>query len=679
MCGIAGIFLAPRKADPDRLAHIEAMTSTLEHRGPDDAGVWVDRDAGIALGHRRLSIIDLSSEGFQPMLSHGERLVASYNGEIYNYPELAQKLRAQGVRFRGHSDTEVMLAAFERHGVEATLNQMVGMFAVALWDRTNRMLHLARDRIGKKPLYIASIDGGLLFASELKAILAHPDFRAEIDPQAMAMALERGWVPDNMCIWRRVFKLAPGAMLSVNSSDLAFSDINGLRGRVHRWWSLEHAATTGQNQPLPSDTDELEHDLDALLRTVVRQRMVADVPVGAFLSGGIDSSTVVALMQAQSSRPVRTYSIGFGGTHYDEAPLAAKVAAYFGTEHTEFNVTAEQAQDVIPDMPYVWDEPFADESQIPTLLLTRLARRHVTVALSGDGGDECFGGYTRHVMRKRLASLFAIPRPLRGVAKSAVSMLSSGFWDDLLRRAPIAAGQAHALRSESLQKLLGVLDVADERQFYDRLLGVGSLPVTHQTSTAGVESGGDLRDPVNRLIYWDMIEYLPGDILVKTDRASMAASLEVRCPLLDHRLIEFAWRLPPDSKVRGNQGKWILRQILRRYLPESIFERPKHGFNVPVGEWLRGPLHEWAEDLLFSRDIGQDGVLDAGRVRRCWTEHMDARRDHGRQVWAILMTRSWLESVAPRMPQAVQTGAPAAVRHLPEAHASPLRTRRIDG
>ena len=679
MCGITGIFLASQKADPDRLGHIEAMTSTLQHRGPDDAGVWSDQDAGIALGHRRLAVIDLSSEGFQPMLSHGGRLVASYNGEIYNYPELRQQLRAQGVRFRGHSDTEVMLAAFERLGIETTLDRMVGMFSLALWDRETRVLHLARDRIGKKPLYIAAIDGGLLFASELKAILAHPDFRADVDRQAMAMVLERGWVPDDMCIWRRVFKLAPGAMLSVSSNDLVFSDVDRLRDKVHRWWSLERVAETGQRQVLSTDAGEQEHELDALLREVVRQRMVADVPVGAFLSGGIDSSTVVALMQAQSSRPVRTYSIGFGGTHYDEAPLAAKVAAYFGTEHTEFNVTAEQARNIIPDMPRVWDEPFADESQIPTLLLTRLARRHVTVALSGDGGDECFGGYTRHVMRKRLASFLAVPRPLRSGAKSAVSLLSSGFWDDLLRRVPIAASRAHALRSESLQKLLGVLDVADERQFYDRLLRVGSLPVTRDARNAGVGSGPDLKDPVSRLIYWDMAEYLPGDILVKTDRASMAASLEVRCPLLDHRLIEFVWRLPLDAKVRDSQGKWILRQILRRYLPESVFERPKHGFNVPVGEWLRGPLREWAEDLLFGSDTGLNGVLDTERVRRCWDEHMETRRDHGRQLWAILMTLGWLESVSPRIPQAAPNGTAAAVAHCSAASTSSLRKRRIDG
>ena len=679
MCGIAGIFLTPQKADPNRLAHIEAMTSTLDHRGPDDAGIWIDREAGIALGHRRLAIIDLSSEGFQPMLSHGDKLVTSYNGEIYNYPELRQKLQAQGVRFRGHSDTEVMLAAFERLGFETTLNQMVGMFAVALWDRRSRLLHLARDRIGKKPLYIAAIDGGLLFASELKAILAHPDFRAEIDPRAMAMALERGWVPDNMCIWRRVFKLPPGGMLSIDSGDLTFSDVDRLRGRVHRWWSLERAAEAGQRRILASDPGELEHELDDLLRTVVGQRMVADVPVGAFLSGGIDSSTVVALMQAQSSRPIRTYSIGFGGTHYDEAPLAAKVAAHFGTEHTEFNVTSRQAQDVIPDMPHVWDEPFADESQIPTLLLTRLARRHVTVALSGDGGDECFGGYTRHVMRQRLAPLLAAPRPLRSGARSAISMLSSGFWDDLLQRLPLPAGHAHALRSESLQKLTGILDVSDDRQFYDRLIGVGSLAVTSNGQTHRNGRGPDLRDPVNRLIYWDMAEYLPGDILVKTDRASMAASLEVRCPLLDHRLIEFVWRLPLDAKVRGSQGKWILRNILRRYLPETVFERPKQGFNVPVGEWLRDPLREWAEDLLFSREVVEDGVLDAGQVRRCWKEHMEGRRDHGRQLWAILMTRSWLASVSNRICQAAPADTAPTMMDLRLASTSPLRTRRIDG
>lgn len=649
MCGIAGIFLTSRKADPRRLACIEAMTSSLHHRGPDDSGIWVDCGAGIALGHRRLAIIDLSDEGLQPMQSCSEGLIMTYNGEIYNHAELRQELEAGGEQFRGHSDTEVMLAAFERLGIEPALKRFAGMFALGLWDRKGRILHLARDRMGKKPLYVAVIDGGLLFASELKAILAYPEFRAEVDPKALTMVLQQGWIPDQCCIWRRVFKLPPGAMLSVNVDDLVFTSAERLCKTVHHWWSLARIAEEGQRQPLNLDIPELENQLDNLLRLTVLQRMVADVPIGAFLSGGIDSSTVVALMQAQSSQPIRTFSIGFGGTHYDEAPQAARVAQHFGTEHTEFNVTSKEAQSVIPDLPRVWDEPFADESQIPTLLLTRLARQHVTVALTGDGGDECFGGYNRHVMQTRLAPILKLPLSLRGRAASALSMLSAGFWDKLRQSLPLPATWGHALRSESLQKFAGILDVADEHEFYDRLIRFGPSSVMRDPASTVIDTVPILPDGPSRLIYRDMAGYLPGDILVKTDRASMAASLEARCPLLDHRLIEFAWRMPTSAKVRGNQGKWLLRRVLSRYLPETLFDRPKHGFNVPIGGWLRGSLREWAQDLLCSPRVQHDGFLDPARVQRCWDQHLSERRDHGRELWAILMVQTWLESTSDRI------------------------------
>ncbi len=648
MCGIAGIFLTPRQTDPRRLSCVEQMTTSLYHRGPDGAGIWIDSNAGVALGHRRLAIIDLSDEGFQPMHSQGERLVLTYNGEIYNHADLRQELEALGDRFRGHSDTEVMLAAFNRFGVEPTLKRLTGMFALGLWDRQKCVLHLARDRIGKKPLYIAVVNGGLLFASELKAILTYPDFRTQVDPQALAMVLKQGWIPDHHCIWRGVFKLPPGEMLSISSDDLVFTSADRLRQRTHCWWSLARIAEEGQRASHHQAVPELESELDDLLRLVVRQRMVADVPIGAFLSGGIDSSTLVALMQAQSSRPIRTFSIGFAGTHYDEAPQAALVAKHLGTEHTEFNVTSQDALDVIPDLPSVWDEPFADESQIPTLLLARLARRDVTVALTGDGGDECFGGYNRHVMRSRLAPVFALPRPLRTGAASALSALSSGFWDRLLNLGVLPATWRHSLRSESLQKLASVLDVSDEQEFYDRLTRFGPESVMHDPPAATIGRAPALPDATSRLIYRDMAEYLPGDILVKTDRASMAASLEARCPLLDHRLIEFAWRMPVSTKVRDGHGKWLLRRILKRYMPNTLFDRPKHGFNVPVGDWLRGPLRDWAHDLLHNPRVHSDGFLDSTRVRQCWEQHLSRRRDRGRELWAILMVQAWLESSSDR-------------------------------
>ncbi len=648
MCGIAGIFLTQRQADPRRLSCVEQMTTSLYHRGPDGAGIWIDSTAGVALGHRRLAIIDLSDEGFQPMHSQGERLVQTYNGEIYNHAELRQDLEALGDRFRGHSDTEVMLAAFSRFGIESTLKRLTGMFALGLWDRQKRVLHLARDRIGKKPLYVAVVNGGLLFASELKAILTYPEFRTQVDPQALAMVLNQGWIPDDHCIWRGVFKLPPGELLSISSDDLVFTNADRLRQRTHCWWSLARVAEEGQRNPHHQALPELESQLDDLLRLVVRQRMVADVPVGAFLSGGIDSSALVALMQVQSTRPIRTFSIGFAGTHYDEAPQAALVAKHLGTEHTEFNVTSQDALGVIPDLPDVWDEPFADESQIPTLLLARLARRDVTVALTGDGGDECFGGYNRHVMQSRLAPLFALPRPLRSGAAFALGALSSGVWDRLLNLGPMPAAWTHAFRSESLQKLSSVLDVSDEQEFYDRLTRFGAVSVMRDPPAATTSRVPALPDATSRLIYRDMAEYLPGDILVKTDRASMAASLEARCPLLDHRLIEFAWRMPVSTKVRDGQGKWLLRSILKRYLPGKLFNRPKHGFNVPVGDWLRGPLRDWAHTLIHSPRVQNDGFLDSMRVQQCWEQHMSARHDRGRELWAILMFQAWLGSVSDR-------------------------------
>ncbi|MBV9137461.1 MAG: asparagine synthase (glutamine-hydrolyzing), partial [Hyphomicrobiales bacterium] len=413
MCGIVGILLFPNGADPRRLAPVETMAEALRHRGPDSGSAWMDREAGIALGHRRLAIVDLSEAGRQPMFSASERLVMTYNGEIYNFAEIRKELEDQGHRFRGHSDSEVMLAAFEKYGIEASLTRFAGMFAVGLWDRKERVLHLIRDRMGKKPLYVALTDGALLFASELKAFRAFPGFAPRIDAATLATVLRRGWAPDERCIFEDVIKLPPGSMLSLRSEELSTTDAQDLRARARRWWSLADVAEAGQRRPLAADPRDLETELDELLRRVVRERMVADVPLGAFLSGGIDSSAVVALMQAQSERPVRTFTIGFCEGHYNEARHAAKIADHLGTEHTEFNLTPDKALAVIPELPRIWDEPFADESRIPTLLLSRLARQHVTVALSGDGGDECFGGYSRHFMLSRLAPAFRVPAMAR--------------------------------------------------------------------------------------------------------------------------------------------------------------------------------------------------------------------------------------------------------------------------
>lgn len=644
MCGIAGIFLAPHATDPRRLAAIESMTATLHHRGPDGGGIWMDAAAGIALGHRRLAIIELGDAGHQPMLSHSRNLVMTFNGEVYNFAELRQTLEARGHCFRGHGDTEVMLAAFESFDIEPALRRFAGMFALALWDRRQRILHLIRDRLGKKPLYVALDRGALLFASELKAIRAVPGFQPAVDPAAVAMVLHRGWVPDQQCIYQGVFKLPPGTMLSVAADELRTVGLDGLRERLRCWWSLAEIAEAGHRQPLALKEPELEDELDRLLRTVVRARMVADVPLGAFLSGGIDSSTVVALMQAQSSRPVRTFTVSFDEASYDEALHASRVAQHLGTEHTEFRLTAAEALATIPRLPTVWDEPFADESQIPTLLISQVTRRHVTVALSGDGGDECFGGYVRHFMRDRLSGLFGLPPTSRRLIASAVQVLSPAAWQQLLDALPLTAALRRTLSGANLHRIARLLAATDEDEFYERSITCDGAAATAYPSTAGAIYVPALRDAVNRLIYRDMLNYLPGDILVKLDRASMAASLEARCPFLDHRVVEFAWRLPLAAKVRDGQGKWLLRRVLHRYLPEELYARPKQGFNVPIGAWLAGPLSNWARELLDPRRIRRDGLLDARRVETCWREHLSGRSDRARELWAILMVQAWLDA-----------------------------------
>jgi asparagine synthase (glutamine-hydrolysing) len=644
MCGIVGILLH-RHGNPRCLGAIAPMAATLHHRGPDGEGIWLDPEAGMALGHRRLAIVDVSDAGRQPMLSGDETLVVTFNGEIYNFASLRPGLVAKGHRFRGNSDTEVMLAAFESYGIEAALKQFSGMFAAGIWDRKHRVLHLVRDRMGKKPLYVALSDGALLFASELKAILAYPGFDPTIDTHSLAMMLRQGWMPDEHCIWKGVLKLPPGAMLSVDAEDLQTTTIEGLRKRVKRWWSLAAIAESGQRDPLDCDESELDALLDRLLRSAVRQRMVADVPLGAFLSGGIDSSTVVALMQAQSTRPIRTFTIGFQDSECDEAAHASAVARHLGTEHTEFRLTPAEVCAVIPELPRIWDEPFADESQIPTLLLSRLTRQHVTVALSGDGGDECFGGYSRHFMLARFAGLFRLPSIVRGPAAFALAGLTSETLDRILRAVSLWPSLRPALKSVNLQKFARALKASAEHERYGQLITFGTPSVVLDAEVTDAVEVPSLPDAVGRLIYRDMAGYLTGDILVKLDRATMAASLEGRCPFLDDRVVDFAWQLPTAAKIHHGEGKWPLRRLLRRYVPESIFERPKHGFNVPIGQWLSGPLREWAEDLLDHGRLRREGLLDPNRIQACWQQHLDRRVDRSGELWAILMVQAWLEFV----------------------------------
>jgi asparagine synthase (glutamine-hydrolysing) len=641
MCGIAGIFLSPLRSMPLALDALPAMLETLRHRGPDGEGVWLDRVAGIGLGHRRLAILDLSDTGRQPMHGCNGDLVATYNGEIYNFRQIRAELEAGGHAFRGSGDTEVMLAAFECFGIEPALRRFAGMFAIALWDRSRRELHLLRDRLGKKPLYVTMIKGALTFASELRALRAVPGFDAQINLAAVTMLLRYGWIPDHMCIWEGVFKLPPGTRLTVSANDLVANSAEHLSSMVRPWWSLLEAAKEGLAAPLPGDDTELVEQLDALLRTVVGQRMIADVPLGALLSGGIDSTTVVALMQAQSAVPVRTFTVGFAEPGYNEAGYAERVARHLGTEHTTLQLLPGEAQAIIPDLPSIWDEPFADESQIPTLLVAQLARRHVKVALTGDGGDECFGGYRRHIMLARLGMIFELPRPLRMAGGAALRLFHACSVGPLLRTVPVSASVRRSLAGRDLHKIAALFSARDEASLYDKLLSVTDRPAVACNRPTFDRVDAIAADLPGRLMYRDMSRYLPGDVLVKVDRASMAVGLEARCPLLDHRVVEFSLRLRTHSKVRGGISKWLLRDVLRRYVPDALFERPKAGFNVPIGAWLSGPLRPWAEDVLTTARRVNEGVLDQKRVAEIWREHLTGRRDRGNELWAILMFQAW--------------------------------------
>jgi asparagine synthase (glutamine-hydrolysing) len=648
MCGLTGFLTgdgARRPPDPKALA--ASMAARLRHRGPDSGGVWCDEAAGVGLGHRRLAIVDLSPEGHQPMHSPGGRWVAAYNGEIYNFRELRAELEAAGERFRGHSDTEVMLAALDRWGLDATLARLAGMFAIALWDRQRRELHLVRDRLGKKPLYAALAGGSLVFGSELKALAAFGGFEPSLDRGALTLFVRHGYVPDPYCVYEDALKLPPGGVLTVTAGGLAGASAASLRASVRAYWSLAEVAARGQREPLRLPDGEAADELDRLLRLAVGQRMIADVPLGAFLSGGVDSSVVVALMQAQSARPVRTFTIGFAEDAYDEAAHAREVARHLGTDHTSMQVSAEEARAVIPELPEIFDEPFADQSQIPTYLVSRLARRHVTVALSGDGGDESFGGYARYAEAARLAPVLRLPPAVRDVAARAVAAVPPGAWNAAARVLPPAI--AGALPPHRVEKLAEMLRLPGEVAMYDRFVsqwlrpeGVvvgGKAPPSALSAYDGRAHG--LPDLWHRMMYLDSVSYLPGDILVKVDRASMAVSLEARAPLLDHRVVEFAWRLPLAQKVRDGRGKWLLRQVLDRYVPKALVDRPKQGFGVPVNEWLRGPLRGWAEDLLDPALLRREGVLRPEPVRQRWREHLAGTHHHGFALWNILMFQAW--------------------------------------
>ncbi len=648
MCGITGFWsggaFAGSLGDT-----VLAMAAAASHRGPDDQGQWSDADAGVALGHRRLSIIDLSPEGHQPMASPGGRYQIVFNGEIYNFAQIRREVDAErpGLRFRGHSDTEVMLAAIEAWGLEPAVRRFVGMFAFALWDRAERTLHLVRDRLGIKPLFYGWAGGTFLFGSELKMLRAHPDFRAEVDRGALALLLRHNCIPAPYSIFRGIHKLMPGTILTVRTPR------PGTAPETVAYWSAAEVGRRGLADPLRVGDAEATDALEALLRDAVGLRMVADVPLGAFLSGGIDSATVVSLMQAQSPRPVRTFSIGSEGDPGDEAPAARAIARHLGTDHTELYVTAQDALDVVPRLPTMYDEPFADSSQIPTFLVSRLARGSVTVSLSGDGGDELFGGYNRHVWVGKLARRTGwVPRGVRRAAAAGLAAVPPAGWDRAFQAA--APVLPHALRHRTpgykLHKLAGILDAESAEAMYAGLVSHwkepgkvvrgGSEPATALTRPDPRVAG---MDATRRMMYLDLVTYPPDDILTKVDRASMAVSLEARVPLLDHRVVEFAWRVPPHMRMRGGESKWLLRQVLYRHVPRSMMERPKSGFGIPLGGWLRGPLREWAEALLDEGRLQREGFIDPAPVRRMWAEHLRGAASWEYHLWDVLMFQAWLE------------------------------------
>jgi asparagine synthase (glutamine-hydrolysing) len=648
MCGIAGfIDRSASTSAADLHAQVRQMADAIRYRGPDSDGYWEDSSSGVALGHRRLAILDLSPAGHQPMRSATGRFVVVFNGEIYNFQEIRKELLScdPTVRFRGHSDTEVMLAAFELWGVRDSLPRFNGMFAFAVWDREQRSLHLARDRMGEKPLYYSFQGSTFLFGSELKALRAHPEFNAPISRSALAQYFAVNCVPGTLSIYEGVQKLPPGSTLTIQGDK---------EPKVETFWTIKEAVQQGAEQPFRGSDDDAIDQLDILLRDAVRLRMLADVPLGVFLSGGIDSSTVTALMQVQSNRPVRTFSIGFGESEFDESLDARRVAQLLGTEHTELIVSPADAREVIPLLPAIYDEPFGDSSQIPTHLVAKMTRQYVTVALSGDGGDELFGGYNRHLWVSRIWNKVGrSPRILRRLIGGGLSSVSPETWDRILsaanNRLPSKAKQRN--RGEKIHKLAGIIGASNAFSMYSRLtahcadpssLVLGDFQAVPNQCMSWLSS----LDIAEQMMILDATNYLPDDILVKVDRAAMAVSLEGRIPFLDHRVIEFAYSLPLSLKIREGEGKWIVRRLLNRYVRRELFERPKMGFAVPLGAWLRGPLRDWAESLLAEDRLRQEGFLNPKQVRARWNKVLKGIGNGQFHIWDILMFQAWLESIS---------------------------------
>lgn len=648
MCGFAGFLLnSPLEIQQAKL-RVFAMCESIAHRGPNAEGCWINNTQNLALGHRRLSILDLSSAGSQPMSSISGRWVIVFNGEIYNHLDLRSELARSGFSFswRGGSDTETLLAGFDAWGLEDTLRRAVGMFSLAVYEVEKKVLFLARDRFGEKPIYYGwQGRGGIrsfLFGSELKALKTHPDFSAGIDRNALSLLLKYGYIPAPYSIYEGISKLEPGSILSVSLADP--------RPALSKYWDAIEIASSRKLMPFTGTPTQAVDELERIARNSVRQQMMSDVPLGAFLSGGIDSSTIVALMQAQSAHPIKTFTIGFNENGFNEAVHAKAVSKHLGTDHTEMYVSPSQAIDIIPKLPSLYCEPFADSSQIPTYLVSQLAKRQVTVSLSGDAGDEMFCGYNRYKITAQFWHKIAlIPAPMRVLVSKLITSISPANWDRF--GCIVGEGKSYASLGDKIHKGAGVLASADLKKLY---LGIISqVPNTSEWVIGGFESNTRSIDTlpliagfseVEQMMLLDTIGYLPDDILVKLDRAGMGASLECRTPFLDHRIFEFAWTLPLDYKLRDGQTKWLLRQLLYRYVPKNLIERPKMGFAIPIGDWLRGPLRGWAECLLSEQRLEEEGYFHPKIIRAKWDEHLAGKRNWQSQLWTVLMFQAWLEN-----------------------------------
>ena len=655
MCGIAG-YLA---SNIDKKI-IKTMGNTLTHRGPDDSGIWCDKQAGIALAHQRLAIVDLSPEGHQPMLSTDSRYIIVFNGEIYNYHELRAELKH--ITWRGHSDTEVILAAISTWGLDTALAKFVGMFAIALWDKKEQRLHLIRDRMGEKPLYYGWVNKAFVFGSELKALKSFPNFSNPINRDALALYLRHTYIPSPFSIYQAIYKLPAGCKLSLSLDNAlqvpenysAQAPFNFQTIKLERWWSLNETVTSEQKN-LITDKNQATQLLETQLRQTIRQQSQADVPLGAFLSGGIDSSLITALMQAESASPVNTFTIGFDEARYNEAEHALEIAKHLGTHHNELYINATQCLDVIEKLPHLYDEPFADASQIPTYVVCSQAKQHLTVALSGDAGDELFCGYNRYFWVRRIWKKIAwLPQPTRKLFSKIIQVLPFHYWNHLYRFFEFALPTKFhlSLVGEKLHKMAEILIAADTMEtIFFTLISEWKQPneivlKTHQTFSilANTETPPLLNNIEDKMMYWDMMNYLSDDILVKVDRAAMGASLETRTPFLDHRVVELAWKIPFNFKYHQGVGKQPLREILYQYVPQKLLERPKQGFSIPLGDWLRNELRPWAEALLDEQRLKQEGFFNPQPIRQKWSEHLAGQRNWEHSLWIILMFQLWLEN-----------------------------------